>query len=233
MEMVAKFAGIDIKHLPKLFREDALDDYSLHHECDLFYVYTKGSSLCIKEYVEKFVDDLFNDGFLGDAASEYGEPGYTKGSDDNIIITADWNGMPMGIYDIIEDNGFDMEWSDEWILDYNEDKLYRTQSGDYGWEPSFFYDDCEVYGIADNEEMYIASMVNHPNKLLSANVNLEKHGFVDLEEICRETGWYGKVEDPEEVFNKFRDEYSEMVVQTCSIGQFSINWRVWGRNTDD
>jgi hypothetical protein len=231
MDMLADFAMIDRDKLHLLFEDNVSDSVSWP-DYDKFYVYSKGSKLSMKKYVAGFISNLMEDGFIEEMASEYGEPGYSKADDDNLVITANWNGMAMGMYDIIENNGFDMEWSDEWIKDYWNDKLYRTQPDSYGWEPAYFYDDGEIFGIEDNEELYISTMVNDPHRLLSANVDLEKYGFVDLEEMCRETGWYGTVEDPKDVFDRFDDKYNEMVVQTCSIGQFAINWKVWGRNAD-
>ncbi len=233
MDMIADFARIDRDKLHLLYDEFVPEEDALCSDYDRFYKYTKNSTWDIEKHVHNFVSMLMDDDFIKDKASEYGEPGYTKGSDDNTIITANWNGLSSGIYDIIESNGFDMEWSDEWVCDCNENKLYRSQPDSYSWEPSFFYDDYGLYGIADNEELYIESMINKSHALLSAKVDLEKHGFVDLEEICRETGWYGTVEDPEEVFDRYDNEYEEMVVQTCSISQFAVNWKVWGRNIDD
>lgn len=229
MKMLSDFMGVDINDLPHLFAEDP-DDYIGY---ELFYVFMRENKLELPVHVNKFVRSLMNDGFIEDFCSEYGEPGYTKAADSNVIITANWNGMSNGVYEIIEENGYDPEWSDEWICDDNTDKIFRSSPDGYEWEPSYFIEECEVLGIADNEEIYIETMINEPNKLLSGDVDLKKYGFIDLEDFCRETGWYGRVEDPKKVFDHFRDEYSEMVVQTCSIGQFSVKWRVWGRNIDD
>ncbi|RLF26234.1 MAG: hypothetical protein DRN14_07165, partial [Thermoplasmata archaeon] len=231
MNMIADFSQIDRDKLHLLYREmvplgdTSAEDYSL------FCMYTKGSALTLKEHVVKFVS-LLRDDFIEHYASEYGEPGYTKDNGEDSIITADWNGMPDGILNIITSNGYVIEWSDEWVQDYEDDKLYRSSPDSWSWEPSFFFSDEGVHGIEGNEELYISTMIGEPHKLLSAEIDPGKYGFVDLEGVCHETGWYGKIEDPADIFDFFEDEYSEMVVQTCSRGQFSINWKVWGRNTD-
>ena len=230
MNMLADFMGISVADLAKLYSEVVDDDYTNY---DKIYSYIGESKLSMPEYVSSFVNKLIGDGFIEDSCYEYGEPGYRKENDDNMIITANWNEMPLGVLSIIEENGFDIEWSDEWVCDNDNEKIYRSQPDSYSWEPSYFIVDGEVHGISDNEELYLSTMINEPHRLVSASVDLIKYGFVDIEEACRETGMYGTYEDPKDVFDKFKDEYAEMVVQTCSIGQFAINWKVWGRNEDD
>ena len=228
MNMLADFMGIDRETLIKLYKEVVDTEYI---DYDEFSSYIGKTDLCLQGYVSSFVNKLIDDGFVEDVCDDYGEPGYKKENEDNLIITADWNYMPQGVLSIIEENGYDIEWPDEWICDYKENKMYRTRPDGYGWEPSFFISkDGEVYGIEGNEELYLSMLINNPRRLVLSSIDLEKCGFVDIEQKCRETGWYGRYEDPKDVFEEFKDKYDEMVVQTCYIGPFAVNWKVWGRN---
>ncbi len=232
MDMIADFARIDRDKLHLLYDEFVPEEDTLWPDYDLFYVYTKGSTFDMKKYVYNFVLGLMDDGFIEDMASEYGEPGYVGVDDTDRVITANWNGMSSGVYDIIEDNGFALEWSESWACDYENDKMYRTDSSGPGWEPSIFYTECEMLPIEGNEELYISMHVGHPRKLINSSFDMEKYGFIDLEETCHEHGYYGSTELPDGLYVKFQDEYEEIITQVCSSGPWAVRWKVWGRNID-
>lgn len=52
---------------------------------------------------------------------EYGEPRYTD--PENGILFADWNNVPKWQQDLMEEAGYELEWSDEWVSHNN--KAYR------------------------------------------------------------------------------------------------------------
>lgn len=58
-------------------------------------------------------------------AGHYGEPGYSD--PEKGIVFANWNNIPKRIADGLEAQGYELEWSDEWHIDYNKVK----QSEDY------------------------------------------------------------------------------------------------------
>lgn len=81
-----------------------------------------------RQYAEKHGLDL-------DIADEYGEPGYTS---DKPILFANWNRWKNNLPKRMEDAGYELEWSDEWITTYHHgtSKAYRTSPDCYHWQPS-------------------------------------------------------------------------------------------------
>ena len=68
-------------------------------------------------------------------ASKYGEPGYQD--PEKGILLANWNNVPSNMQKWLENAGYSLEWSDEWTVDYNNDKAYRTSPDSYSWEPQW------------------------------------------------------------------------------------------------
>jgi hypothetical protein len=204
--------------------EDVVFEYSD------FLKRSKGFEGTFEEFLSNFLHTVLDE-HICSFCQEYGEPGYTKSREDGIILIADVNDIPGSMFDILEENGYDLEYSDEWVVDYEYDKAYRTQPNSYGWEMSCFFSEehCEYLGIEDNQELYLEDKINDASKAVNSDFDLEKYGFEDIEQVCHETGWYGIVEDPEAVFEMFSERYDELVFQICSVGQFAVNWRIWGR----
>lgn len=53
-----------------------------------------------------------------DCALAYGEPGYSDSDAPSGILFADWNDCPSWLKEGLERRGFALEWSDEWIISY-------------------------------------------------------------------------------------------------------------------
>lgn len=229
MNMIADYIRVDRDKLHLLYSPYAeyLYDY------DMLYVLMRGSNMSLKDYTYEYIRGLMDDGLIVDICSDYGEPGFYKDNQDDLILTADWNDMADGMQEVIRDAGYSLEWSDEWMCDYDNDLLYRTTSSDPFWESSIFFTESEMLPIADNEDLYIEQFINVINRRINSRFNLEKYGFIDIEEACHQTGMYGIYEYPQEVFDKFSDEYTEMVIQTCSQTPYSVDWKVWGRNPEE
>ncbi len=187
-----------------------------------------------KVLAKKIVDGLDNDGKIVDIAMEYGEPGYIKGEDDNAIITSDWNDIPNSVFEFLEHNGYDLEWSDEWIMDYQNSKIYRSSPDSYSWTPSYFWlGDCELLGIEDEFDTYLETLINDPSKAESTGRDLTAYGFEDIDDYCHESGWYGINEDPQEVFDEASLKWNEVVFQLCDVSQFAVHWKTWAKGEVD
>lgn len=82
-------------------------------------------------------------------ASTYGEPGYSTTKCG--ILLANWNDIPKEIAEELEKQ-CELEWSDEWIIDYDNSRVYRTQPDCYWWQPSFkLFEDGSMLTIHDPE----------------------------------------------------------------------------------
>lgn len=70
-------------------------------------------------------------------AQLYGEPGYTQPGADRGILFANWNDVPPLLLKRLEEQGYEMEWSDEWYVDTESSpcKAWRTSADHMGWEP--------------------------------------------------------------------------------------------------
>lgn len=122
-----------------------------------------------------------------DWCDEYGEPGYEVAETGVVILGDYWcrertcpyptpylrvrdDGTPYwelhGLdehfeveFKVFEETGCELEWYDEWIIDQDRDKAYRTQSDSYWWYPSFYLDDAgEMWTPDDDIEDWIEAL---------------------------------------------------------------------------
>lgn len=82
--------------------------------------------------------------------SYYGEPGYTQPREG--VILANWNNFKKRTADYLEAAGYELEWSDEWTIDYDNDKAYRTSPDSYFWRPAFIYTEGGDMLTPDDDE---------------------------------------------------------------------------------
>ena len=233
IEQCMDFMRIDMSHIDSFINEYIDEENDPDYE--LFLKYTHGSLVSRAEYVQEYVRDvLMDEGTIEDIACEYGEPGYTKAADDNVIVTANWNNVPGAIVDIMCDCGYDIEWSDEWSMDYDANKIYRVSPDSWGWEPSYFIAyECELLGIYDNEEFFVETMAENQTMFIPSDMDLEKYEYVNIDEVCYQNGWYGRNDDAEKIREKAREKFRYVLLQTCSVGQFAHDWSIWGKGEVD
>lgn len=167
-------------------------------------------------------------------ASDYGERGYTLDDNKKGILLGDWNNTPNHIQNHL-DKYFELEWHDEWVIDYDSDKIYRCVPDSYHWQPSYIMtEDCEVVGhdeLIDNLESYIDIWLNDYNQAINID---DSSGVVDaLENIgftqyngCFESGFYGVNDDPKKIVDRIPD-FHDYVFIIDSSGQFRVNFKVF------
>jgi len=187
---------------------------------------------------EEVVQILEEDqGIITDWALEYGEPGYENNG--KSILFGDWNYISNDVFDWLEE-AYNLEWSDEWIVNYNDSVAFRTQPNGWGWMQAFFLnEELEPIAIEGNEKEYIETgdFINNCHAIV-ANVSEEKMeelGFVQISQDDHCSGWYDFCEEPcvfieknipQELIDSGKLEY---VFYNEGKGQFSINWSVWVR----
>lgn len=178
-------------------------------------------------------------GYLDDVANDYGEPGYTKDKN-NPILLANWNVLTCRndnkeyrlIMDAIESQ-FDIEWSDEWIQDYDEGLIYRTTGDCWSWKPSYIIMDSSELITVNNVELYIDEyldyLINNPNVCDLFDLDLSKYGFKQLNEEEFESGWYHKSDNPSEILEGLLKQYpsSEFIFGGLSNEQFRTNFNIY------
>ena len=132
----------------------------------------------IMEIIEKFEANNWE----FSSANSYGEPGYDLGDKQGIILS-NWNDVDQADKDELEKE-FELEWSDEWLIDYDDDcKAYRTSSDSYDWTPSFQLDDCgniwTKSTATDDVEGYLEMIINNSRQsnLLLSEKQVQEAGF--------------------------------------------------------
>jgi hypothetical protein len=186
------------------------------------------------------LDNLLENGAIEEACFEYGEQGYTLPENKVGILFANWNKFDKykNFMEWLEQN-YELEWSDEWIIDYNESRAYRTVADSYSWQQQFRVSENGELITPDSDiEDWIESCKFDRNNYKTANSclpdfmeeELESAGFVLLDEGF-ENGWYGRSDNPkdiaENIFNA--SEHNELIFVLDSVGQWAITFKVYGR----
>jgi len=176
-------------------------------------------------------------GIITDYAEEYGEPGYENNG--KTILFGDWNYISHEVFEWLEEE-YELEWLDEWIINYNDSKAFRTAPNSWGWMQSFFLnDDLDPIAIKGNEREYleVGGFINNCGSIV-ANVDeevMEKLGFVRIDQDDHCSGWYNHCEMPCEFTEKnipqelLSNKKIEYVFYSEGKSQFAISWSVWVR----
>ena len=168
-------------------------------------------------------------------ANEYGEPGYSN--PERGIILANWNNVPKGLADWLEKLGYDLEWSDEWTIDYNHGcKAYRTAPSGYDWQSSVMVtDDGELLTPDDDAGEWINECAmtdkGQPCRVLPDRItpaDLEHAGF-RLFEGDKESGFFpGQTDNPKEAAQRaFAAGALRVVFRKTEQSQFYIKWEAY------
>ena len=145
----------------------------------------------------------------------------------------------------------DNEWNDDCINLATDDNWNYSDagfmcSGCFRWYEfddyyaNYWVGDGEIYCedcVHDDPEGYIESLINNPK---SANTILDMdelydQGFEKLDEHYAH-GWYGRVDDPQEIYDKLVDQYGYDVEVLFSIEKtrnpFQTDFDVYVRGVD-
>ena len=179
-------------------------------------------------------DDKYNLPFIDniEMCSEYGEPGYDLDGKKGILL-GNWNYLDKTprIKAKLEEH-YQLEWSDEWLVDYSNDKCYRTQADSYNWLPSYIWtEETDLFTIDDLEkegsiEFLIEDyLINDPTKADIFGIDFSKHGF-ELKSEEYQSGWYHRNDDPKEIYDRLKDNY-DVIFQIGDLGPFHTDFCVW------
>lgn len=206
--------------------------------------------------VHEAISNLVDEGIVYDYADEYGEPGYTA---EGPIMLGDWwcrceegaegehyrDGSPQ-LHDamhkypeeerVLSEAGAEAVWYDEWMVDYETGKAWRTQPDSYSWQSSIVWTEDGDYLTPDNdiEDWIEWAADNHKNALpdrVVSDGDLIEAGFVQFNADYYENGWYGTEDDPEKIAAEVRKWHGPctVVFKLSSVEQFRITFDVWYR----
>jgi hypothetical protein len=182
------------------------------------------------------LNDIFEylqENFYAEWCGKYGEPGYND--PEKGVVFANWNDVPKAIQEALEEAGYELEWSDEWTIDYNNDKAYRTSPSSYHWEPQWVMGDGEYIFPDDGADAFIeeCSMTDQgqPQRCLPSSItpqDLKEEGYA-LFKADLENGWHpGQTDDPQELAKQAFDQGAERVVfRKTENSQFYIRFEAW------
>lgn len=188
---------------------------------------------------ESVLNNLLENGKIEQICSEYGEQGYSLEEGKQAILFADWNDFDKhpNFMAWLEEN-YEIEWSDEWIVDYETDKCYRTTGDSYGWEQSFRINENGelITPDSDIEDWIDFCKIDYDtDKNATPNV---LPSFVDTDELIDtgfelinddlESGWYNRNDDPTEIAESLLEQgYIAVIFKLSGVGQFSVNFEVY------
>lgn len=197
---------------------------------------------------------------------EYGESGYNArhGATTPLVVLGDWwcrcdkfgkdargynelHGVDRHhprLFAQLEAQGVELEWHDEWMIDYENDKAWRTSGDSYSWQPSVIYtDDGNPLTPDSDPDDVITYVVNEPSRCITSPFGgarlLMDHGFtpwpVGAEPF--ENGWHpGQNDDPTAITLAIRAELVDDVDIAFAIdenGPFYIRFSAYVRSADD
>ena len=148
--------------------------------------------------------------------AEYGEPGYAN--PEFGVILANWNNVPKGLADWLENVGYSLEWSDEWTI--VGEKAYRVQPDCHSWESSLILTDDGEYLTRDDSpsdilECLAMSDRGHPVRCVPSWVSVDaltSEGYA-LFKGELESGFHpGQTDSPDDYARQAFEQGAERVI---------------------
>lgn len=175
-------------------------------------------------------------------APAYAEPGYTD--PEKGIVFGDWNPVcgfskmkaeqardPVAkLARVLEANGFELEWEDEWATCSECGKAVRTSGDCYGWTSYFrLINECELVCLDCLDVVeYLESIEDNPQQACAPEHNPEEHGYVKFNGDF-ESGWHlHQTDDPKKTLRLMHERGMQRVVfKIASTGQFDVRWQAY------
>lgn len=137
---------------------------------------------------------------------------------------------------VLEANGFELEWADEWDICCDCGKAVRTSADCYSWAPYFrILNECELVCLdCIDREAYLESIEDDCNAACPPQWNPEEHGYTKYNGDF-ETGWHpGQNDKPKDILAKMHElGMSRVVFKIASVGQFDCTWQAYFRNEEN
>jgi len=178
---------------------------------------------------KKYMEKLYGESV--EYCGSYGEPGYSDPVTG--ILFSNWNDFPKRVMNFLESKGFELEWSDEWIIDYYNDKAYRTSPDCYSWTPSYLMTDdgdliTKDYGVATIADY----LTNDPYRCDIFDCDFSSEGFEKSSESYENGFHAGQTDNPKKIYDKLESEGFDVIFQLTEQSQFYTVFTVWTRKQE-
>lgn len=202
------------------------------------------------------------EGIVTDYCSKYGEPGYDLDTDAEtpLVVLGDYwcrcdrfgtddNGRAElhgrekhhpRLWARLEEQGVQFEWYDEWIVEHETGKAYRTTGDCYAWMPSYTIDDGGEILTPDSDlNAWLEWAANDAARCLLSRVwssaDLIRAGF-ERYNGQYESGWHpGQDDDPQAItatIHAERGDDVDIVFLLDSTGQFDVAFSAYYRGAE-
>lgn len=171
------------------------------------------------------------------AESVYGEPPCEG------VFLCNWNNVPQHITNWLEKRGFECLWNDEYLHDYENNRVFRCEATHYGWMPQFICNDWTNYEVIGEDDLqdiadeYINEyLLNDPKVAdhLLEHAKIRENGFEPL--IRGENGLHAyQTDDPEKMMESAKEQYpnADFIFVIDSVGQFDTHFSLWKREREE
>lgn len=161
----------------------------------------------------------------------YGEPGYTNS--ERSVLLLNWSTVSGRIYEYLDQAGFSLEWSDEWIIDREHGKVYRSEPDSHEWSSSYRISDGGELITPDSDvqdwiDYAVMTDYNQPIQTLPAFVCLPVvDGWVKLNAEPYQVGFH-RDDNPVKIAKGLFDQGEEQIIfQLASISPFTTEFNVY------
>lgn len=174
-----------------------------------------------------------------------------KDKDDNTFFIFDtsedinaFNKIVKKVLDIKDDNfwlddilGIEIVYSDSYTTCEDCGNVIRTEPDSYHWQPDYFVGDGYIVCNAcfndntDYQKEYVEEKINNPKNAINGLLTeeqIEGLGFTKLDNEY-ENGWYHVEDSPEEIYDRLKNHYDEVLFYINNVEQFRINFVVFVR----
>lgn len=178
----------------------------------------------------------------------YSEPGYNS---DKPIAFGNWNDIsrwnedegkfekiddtPSRVADLLEKNGYELEWNDEWISCDECGGAVRTSGDCWDWTPYYYQNDDGTFCVncIKKDPSYYLEEIEGTCKCDTLDIDLEENGYQKID-IDFENGLYGgQCADTQKIAISLEKlDISKYIFQIDSKGQFDISFSVWVSNDE-
>lgn len=183
-----------------------------------------------KKYLDKFLNSPKYERGYPQIHSGCCEPGYT----DQLVITANWNGIPNYVFHRLESMGISCEWGDEWLECGQCYKVFRCSPDSYGWEMYGIITDGEaICGDCLDIAEYLESIQNKPRQALSSALRYKydpaDYGYTLIQDDYEAGLHEGMNANPPDILKNLldRNPTGKFIFTIDEQSQFYITFAVW------